>query len=80
MLDRDWTFSLSNLQSNRVISTYDAFRASYDFTERTNAECAGESVYPAPIGAPFSATERFIKKTTSVSTSITTANSQKQSK
>ena len=37
-------------------------------------------VHSPPIRAPFSATERFIKKTTSVTVTIATANSQKQSK
>jgi hypothetical protein len=41
---------------------------------------ARESVHSPPIRAPFSATERFINKTTNVAASITTANSQKQSK
>ena len=45
-----------------------------------DGDVRGESVHPPPIGAPFSATERFIKKTTSVSANIATANSQKQSK
>ena len=36
--------------------------------------------YSPPMWAPFSATERFIKSTTGVSASITTAISQKQSK
>jgi hypothetical protein len=35
------------------------------------------SLYSPPIRAPFSATERFIKKTTSVTASIMTANSPK---
>jgi len=39
-----------------------------------------ERVHSPPIGAPFSATERFIKKTAIVVTRITTANNQKQSK
>ena len=41
---------------------------------------ARESVHSPPIRAPFSATERFINKTKNVTASITTANSQKQSK
>jgi hypothetical protein len=41
---------------------------------------ARESVHSPPIRVPFSATERFINKTTNVTASITTANSQKQSK
>jgi hypothetical protein len=37
-------------------------------------------VHSPPIGAPFSATERFISKTENATESITTANSQRQSK
>lgn len=36
--------------------------------------------YSPPMRVPFSATERFIKKTKSVAASIAMANSQKQSK
>jgi hypothetical protein len=37
-------------------------------------------VHSPPIRAPFSATERFIKKTKNVAASMTTANSQKGTK
>ena len=55
-------------------------RVRCDFVEALEEARVSARAHSPPMGAPFSATERFISGTTSTSTNVTRAKIQKQSK